>query len=40
VALALTYAHRGIRANAVLPGLIDTALVEQQLVADPAARSA
>jgi len=36
VALALTYAHRGIRVNAVLPGLIDTALVEQQLVADPA----
>lgn len=29
VSLALTYADRGIRANAVLPGLIDTPLVSQ-----------
>lgn len=36
VSLALTYASRGIRANAVLPGLIDTPLVRSQLTADPA----
>lgn len=36
VALALTYANKGIRANAILPGLIDTPLVARQLVDDPA----
>ncbi|GAB7006922.1 SDR family oxidoreductase [Nocardioides sp. AN3] len=35
VSLALTYAARGIRANAVLPGLIDTPLVSNQITADP-----
>lgn len=34
VSLALTYADRGIRANAVVPGLIDTPLVAQQIVQD------
>lgn len=34
VSLALTYADRGIRANAVLPGLIDTPLVASQIVDD------
>ena len=35
VSLALTYAARGIRVNAVVPGLIDTPLVGRQLVDDP-----
>lgn len=40
VSIALTYAARGIRANAVAPGLIDTPLVAQQVVDDPAALAA
>jgi NAD(P)-dependent dehydrogenase (short-subunit alcohol dehydrogenase family) len=32
LSVALEYASRGIRANAILPGLIDTPLVGQQLV--------
>lgn len=40
VSLALTYAARGIRANAVLPGLIDTPLVTQQITDDPEALEA
>lgn len=40
VSLALTYAARGIRANAVLPGLIDTPLVSQQITNDPDALAA
>jgi NAD(P)-dependent dehydrogenase (short-subunit alcohol dehydrogenase family) len=35
VALALTHAQQGIRVNAVLPGLIDTPLVANQLLDDP-----
>ncbi len=31
VALALQYAARGIRANAVLPGLMDTPMIHQQI---------
>lgn len=33
--IALEYASRGIRANAILPGLIDTPLVGQQLISSP-----
>lgn len=33
VSLALEYAHHGIRANAILPGLIDTPMVRKQIVA-------
>ncbi|RNM12044.1 SDR family NAD(P)-dependent oxidoreductase [Nocardioides pocheonensis] len=40
VSLALTYAAQGIRANAVLPGLIDTPLVVDQITDDPAALAA
>ena len=35
VSLALTYADRGIRANAILPGLIDTPLVSGRLADTP-----
>ena len=38
--LALTYADRGIRANAILPGLIETPLVYQQITNDPEALAA
>ena len=40
VSLALTYAGRGIRSNAVLPGLIDTPLVSQQITNDADALAA
>ncbi|WP_072803227.1 SDR family NAD(P)-dependent oxidoreductase [Rhodococcoides yunnanense] len=34
VSVALEYASRGIRANAILPGLINTPLVARQIVSD------
>ena len=40
VSLALTYARDGLRANAVLPGLIDTPMVARQVTADPSAQAA
>lgn len=40
VSLALTYAKQGIRANALLPGLIDTPLVTRQITRDPEALAA
>jgi NAD(P)-dependent dehydrogenase (short-subunit alcohol dehydrogenase family) len=40
VSIALTYADRGIRANAILPGLIDTPLVGARLTTGPAALAA
>jgi NAD(P)-dependent dehydrogenase (short-subunit alcohol dehydrogenase family) len=40
ISIALTYADRGIRANAVLPGLIDTPLVRAEITDDPAALAA
>jgi NAD(P)-dependent dehydrogenase (short-subunit alcohol dehydrogenase family) len=40
VSVALTYAAQGIRANAVLPGLIDTPLVGDQIAADAEAARA
>jgi NAD(P)-dependent dehydrogenase (short-subunit alcohol dehydrogenase family) len=40
VSLALTYADRGLRANAVLPGLIDTPLIAGGLARDPHERAA
>lgn len=38
VSLALTHARDGLRANAVLPGLIDTPMVARQVTTDHAAR--
>ncbi|MFD5827886.1 SDR family NAD(P)-dependent oxidoreductase [Lentzea sp. NPDC060358] len=40
VSLALTHARAGLRANAVLPGLIDTPMAAGQVTADAAARHA
>jgi NAD(P)-dependent dehydrogenase (short-subunit alcohol dehydrogenase family) len=38
--LALSYAKQGIRANAILPGLIDTPLVSRKITDDPQALAA
>lgn len=38
--LALSYAKQGIRANAILPGLIDTPLVSSKITDDPKALAA
>ena len=38
--LALSYAKQGIRANAILPGLIDTPLVSSKITDDPEALAA
>ncbi|WP_309130490.1 SDR family NAD(P)-dependent oxidoreductase [Brevibacterium sp.] len=40
VSLALAYAKQGIRANAILPGLINTPLVTQQITEDAQALAA
>ncbi|MDX3659089.1 SDR family NAD(P)-dependent oxidoreductase [Streptomyces sp. ID05-26A] len=40
VSLALTHARDGLRANAVLPGLIDTPMVARQVTTELAARHA
>jgi NAD(P)-dependent dehydrogenase (short-subunit alcohol dehydrogenase family) len=40
VSLALTCARDGLRVNAVMPGMIDTPMVSQQVTADPAALAA
>jgi NAD(P)-dependent dehydrogenase (short-subunit alcohol dehydrogenase family) len=40
VSVALEYASRGIRANAILPGLIDTPLVSQQIAGGDDAQAA
>lgn len=40
VSLAMTYARHGVRSNAVLPGMIDTPLVSQQITSDPEALAA
>lgn len=40
VTVALAHAREGIRANAILPGVIDTPLVHEQITDDPAALAA
>lgn len=40
VSLALTYARDGLRANAIMPGLIETPMVSRQVTSDPAALAA